>query len=84
MVIAVARALLDLLPKGWEVVTTQALDPYDGGEAALVRFPLTDLYMLAGEDGRLRPINQHWARQQFAAGCASYPGTGPTEHASRE
>lgn len=64
MVIAVDPRLLDLLPKGWEVVTTQALDPYDGGEAALVRFPLTDLYMLAGEDGRLRPISQEYARRQ--------------------
>lgn len=63
MVFVVEHPALDL-PRGWEVIQP-AIDPYDGADVLLVRYVLTDLFMLAGEDGRLRPISQDWARRQM-------------------
>ena len=63
MVLVMNHPLVDL-PRGWEVVSARVLDPYDGADAVLVRNVHSDLFMLMGEDGRLRPISQPWARAQ--------------------
>ena len=62
MAVVVQYPLVDL-PRGWEAISA-VLDPYDGADAVLVRNVHSDLYMLMGEDGRLRPISQPWARAQ--------------------